>query len=373
MATINTRQAIILVFLCTAYYNFIELNVLVLNTFKRPKGLYFWSFLVSTWGIAFNATGYLLMHLKLTENAHLFATLILIGWCTMITGQSVVLYSRLHLVMHNKTKLRAVLIMIIVNALWLHIPVIVLVYGANSNNPKPYEKPYSVYEKIQLSVFFVQELIISGLYVWETTRLLKLERTLRNSGTVKVMNHLIFVNLLVILLDFTILGLEFANLFDIQTGWKPLVYSIKLKLEFSILNRLVELTRNARTGSAYSHSRTGPHTEGGMALGTLKGTTANRRSMAPNADQNTQYEVHVGSGKDDVDALKPQDSSVVKTTEFHISSHSRRRGSMVSQSESGKEILAESSATADSPAAGRESMSSSEIRFARYHENQPWQ
>lgn len=57
------------------------------------------------------------------------------------------------------------------------------------------------------------------------------------------MNHLIWVNVLVVLLDITILALEFMNLFEIQTAWEPLVYSIKLKLEFSILNQLVSLTR----------------------------------------------------------------------------------------------------------------------------------
>lgn len=243
MVSIDTKSAVVLVFICVAFYNFLELEVLILSTFKRRRGLYFWSFNIATWGVAFNATGYLLKHLELSTQPHLYATLILIGWCTMITGQSVVLYSRLHLVLHNRKRLRAVLIMIVTNALWLHIPVIILVYGANSNNPTPFEKPYSIYEKIQLSVFFVQELIISGLYVYETTKLLRLEKTIGNGGTLQVMNHLIFVNILVILLDFSILGLEFANQYEIQTAWKPLVYSVKLKLEFSILNRLVELTK----------------------------------------------------------------------------------------------------------------------------------
>ncbi|KAJ3937844.1 uncharacterized protein N0V96_012160 [Colletotrichum fioriniae] len=71
----------------------------------------------------------------------------------------------------------------------------------------------------------------------------------------KVMNHLIWVNILVILLDVTILALEFTNLYDIQTAWKPLAYSIKLKLEFSILNLLVEVTRGASNNSAYVRSQ----------------------------------------------------------------------------------------------------------------------
>lgn len=361
---INTRQAIILVFISAALYNFLELNALILSTFKRPKGLYFYSFLVATWGIAFNAVGYLLKHLALTSNAHLYATLILIGWCTMITGQSVVLYSRLHLVMHNKKKLRAVLIMIITNAVWLHIPVIVLVYGSNSNNPKPFEKPYAIYEKLQLTVFVIQELIISGIYVWETTRMLRMERTIGNGGTLRVMNHLIYVNILVILLDFTILGLEFANLYDIQTAWKPLVYSVKLKLEFSILNRLIELTRNARSGNAYSHSRSAANPDG-VALGTMKGT-AHQRSVAQGTDPLTEYEVHVRSGKNDNNRLRLEDSTVIKTTEVQVQSHSRQcsRGSLA---ESREEILVGSATYQDrANGGGSPSSASSEIQFAKY-------
>lgn len=344
MVVFNTTRVTIVVFLGIAYYNFLELNVLILSTFKRPKGLYFYSFLVSTWGIAFNSTGYLLDHLQLTTNTNLHATLILVGWCSMITGQSVVLYSRLHLVMRSKKKLRAVLIMIITNAIWLHIPVILLVYGINSNNPGPYERPYSIYERIQLSVFFVQELIISALYVWETTRLLRLQRTLGNTGTVHVMTHLIYMNILVILLDVTILALQFANLFDIQTAWKPLAYSVKLKLEFSVLNRLVNLTLNGRGGNyraglSHSHSATGTAFEG-VAMGTLKGS-GHQNSTAQGADQHPHYQVHVGGEGNNNNALHHQNSSVVKTIEFKVQSHTRRKNSQTSF-ESDIEILGQS-------------------------------
>ena len=198
-------KTIAAVFLSIALYNFLELNVYIFTLFKRRSGLYFWSFTISTWGIVFNATGYTLMHLAEIPEKNIYATFILIGWCAMITGQSVVLYSRLHIVMHNRKKLRAV-----------------LVYGANSSNPDPFVKPYAIYEKIQLSVFIAQELIISGLYVFETTKLLRMERTIGNFGTKSLLHHLMFVNFLVILLDFSILGLEFADMFEIQTSWKPL-------------------------------------------------------------------------------------------------------------------------------------------------------
>jgi hypothetical protein len=349
-------KATVVVFLSIALYNFLELNTYIFLIFKRRKGLYFWSFTVSSWGVAFNAVGYLLKHLQITTEGYVYCTLILIGWCSMITGQSVVLYSRLHIVMHNKQRLRAVLVMIVTNAIWLHIPIIILVYGANSQNPEPFMNPYSVYEKIQLSVFIAQELVISGLYLYETANLLKHEKTMGNNSTRKVLHHLILVNVLVILLDFSILGLEFANLFEIQTAWKPLVYSVKLKLEFSILNRLVELTRGARSArsggpNSHSYSRNAARS-GNLALGTLKGT-GHPHSVAQGTDKANQWEVHVGGGKSGSKVLP---STVVKTTEFTVQSRSRRR-SETSSAESGTEVLVDSAAQ-DSRGPARESASS---------------
>ncbi|WP_254516611.1 hypothetical protein, partial [Salmonella enterica] len=71
--------------------------------------------------------------------------------------------------------------MIIANAICLHPPIIVLVYGVNSSNPGPFQFPYSIFEKIQLTVFFVQEITISALYVWETTKRLRLEKSIGNT------------------------------------------------------------------------------------------------------------------------------------------------------------------------------------------------
>ncbi|KAK4077556.1 hypothetical protein Purlil1_12318 [Purpureocillium lilacinum] len=169
----------VVVFISVALYNVVELNLLIVSTFKR-----------------------FLRHLRADPSGYVQATIILIGWCTMITGQSLVLYSRLHIVLYNLRRLHYVLIMIIVDAIWLGVPVIVLVYGTNSHNPKPFAQPYAIFEKLQLTVFFLQEVIISGLYIFETTKPLKL-----------------------------------------QHAWKSLVYSIKLKAEFSVLNRLVEFSQ----------------------------------------------------------------------------------------------------------------------------------
>ncbi|KAJ4175928.1 hypothetical protein NW767_015452 [Fusarium falciforme] len=335
---LNTKNGVVAVVICVflsiAYYNVLELNVHILTSFKKRRGLYFWSFVIATWGIAFNATGFLFRHLGVVAQPHVYSTLILIGWCTMITGQSVVLYSRLHIVMHNQKRLRLVLYMIITSAIWLHLPIIVLVYGSNSGNSGPFVKPYEIFEKIQLSVFFVQEVIISGLYVWETTKRLNLEKSIGNTRTRAVMNHLIYVDVVVILLDVTILALEFANLYSIQTAWKPLVYSIKLKLEFSILNRLVDLTRGGRHGSSYTRSQ-GAHD---VALETFNGERS-RHVTGTDGQAAPEYEVRVGKGDQSHGGTHGPDS-YMKTTEITVHTH-RRRSNSDRYSDSIREVLLE--------------------------------
>lgn len=51
------------------------------------------------------------------------------------------------------------------------------------------------------------------------------------------------MNILVISLDVTILAFQYAGLYEIQTSWKTLVYSIKLNFEFDILHQLVEFAK----------------------------------------------------------------------------------------------------------------------------------
>jgi hypothetical protein len=58
------------------------------------------------------------------------------------------------------------------------------------------------------------------------------------------MIHLLFVNLMVLALDITLLGIQFAGDYEIQVAYKSAVYSIKLKIEFSALNRLVNVVKN---------------------------------------------------------------------------------------------------------------------------------
>lgn len=239
-------RIVMYVFFSLALYNAGELMCHIAVTFKHYRGLYCWSFVVSTVGIALGAVGYLLRSIGGSLSTYVYTALGIFGWAAMVTGQSLVLYSRLHIVLPRERLVRGVLIMIIVNAIWLLVPITVLIFLCNTPRASQYEHAYFVFEKIELTVFFVQEVIISVLYIRETYNILRSYRGLVTGSYRTTMVHLILVNLVIIALDISILVLQYTDNYDLQTAWKPLVYSIKLKMEFSVLNRLVELSQYMR-------------------------------------------------------------------------------------------------------------------------------
>jgi len=163
----------------------------------------------------------------------------------MVTGQSVVLYSRLHLIVEDKSKTRWVLYMIIINFFILHVPTTVLFLGSNTKHSSHFIGAFNVYERLQLAGFCIQETIISGLYIWETSRGLKPIFAVRKKMERKIMRYLIIVNILVILLDISLILTQYMSHFNIQTTYKPVVYSIKLKMEFVVLNKLLLLVQHS--------------------------------------------------------------------------------------------------------------------------------
>lgn len=233
-------------FTAVAWYNVIELNLQVFLTFKRHRGLYFWALLISSYGCIFHSLGFLLKFFQLTTNDYLSVTIITIGWYAMVTGQSIVLYSRLHLVVREQGILRAVLIMIIADAICLHIPTTVLTYGSNSHDSLQFTTAFDVMERIQMTGFCIQEFIISGVYVWSTIRLL---RPVYHGRTRKVMMQLIWINLMIIGMDIVLLIMEYDGNYEIEATLKAMVYSIKLKLEFAVLNQLMSLANSSVTSA----------------------------------------------------------------------------------------------------------------------------
>ena len=241
-----TIRILMIVFTSIALYNAIELFILLFLTFTHYRGLYFWALLTSVvLGVIPHAIAYLLEFFAL---APLWLTLVMstIGFYVMVPGQSVVLYSRLHLVVQSHRILRFVLYLIIVNAIILLIPTTVLTFSTAYVGTLSIIQGYNVMERIQLAWFCTQEFIISGIYIFETVKLLKLmpEKDRQRS---KTMYELLAINFVIILLDIALLVVEYLGYYSLQTTLKPMVYSIKLKLEFGVLSKLVALVQTHRS------------------------------------------------------------------------------------------------------------------------------
>ncbi|KAI0161323.1 hypothetical protein GGR57DRAFT_518488 [Xylariaceae sp. FL1272] len=243
-----SRRLWITVFEALAVYNSIELILLVLCTFKRRHGLYFWSLMVATWGVLINSIAFVLNNNQLLPIRMIPVVFITLGWSLMLTGQAFVLYSRLHLLFNHQSTLRPVLVMIIATAVLVYIPSWIITINANTGPPAPHNwlVAYSLFERIQIMIFFFQETILSTLYLIKCYRFWTAE-SLRTSPKIRGMIiHLIVVNMLVISFDISLIYFEWAGDYLVQTSYKAFVYSVKLKLEISILTKLVKLVKVAR-------------------------------------------------------------------------------------------------------------------------------
>ncbi|KAJ5943776.1 hypothetical protein N7516_003944 [Penicillium verrucosum] len=239
-------RTLMIVFTSIALYNAIELLILLFLTFTHYRGLYFWTLLLSViLGVVPHAIGYLLGFFILAP-LWFSLTLSTIGFYVMVPGQSLVLYSRLHLVVNNNKVLRFVLWLIIIDAIILLIPTTVLTFcTAYVANPSMIVG-YNVMERMQLAWFCAQEMVISGIYIVETVKLLRMmpDKDRRRS---RIMYELLTINFVIILLDICLLLVEYIGLYSLQTTLKAMVYSIKLKLEFGVLGKLVDLVQTHRS------------------------------------------------------------------------------------------------------------------------------
>ncbi|EEQ83800.1 hypothetical protein RJZ56_003118 [Blastomyces dermatitidis] len=234
---LGTRIAIASV-LAVSLYNALELFVLIFVAFRTFKGLYFWSLLLSTSaGIVPYSIGFLLGYFAPPIDSEWpLVTLVSVGWWVTTTGQSLILYSRLYLVLRNTKVLRLVLFMIVANAVIFHLPGAIV--SIRLMVRESFLEAYIAIEKVQMTVFCVQELIISTLYIWETVKMLRLSL---DRGNRRIMWQLISINVIVTVMDVGLLAAVYANLYLYEPSIRVMIYSIKLKLEFAVLGQLVHL------------------------------------------------------------------------------------------------------------------------------------
>ncbi|KAL4888393.1 hypothetical protein BDV59DRAFT_188749 [Aspergillus ambiguus] len=244
-------KILMVVFSSIALYNALELVILIFLTFNRYSGLYFWTMLLSgVLGVMPHAIGYILEFFA-KGPLWLAITLSTIGFYFMVPGQSFVLWSRLHLLVQNPRTLRRILYLIIFDTVILLIPTTVLTFATVYVRTEPIIRGYNVMERLQLAWFCAQEMLISGIYIWETAKFLHL-RPDKDSSRHKTLYELILINVIIILMDVALLSLEYSGLYTLQTTLKATVYSIKLKLEFAVLRKLVSLVNTQRPETSSS-------------------------------------------------------------------------------------------------------------------------
>jgi hypothetical protein len=110
-------------------------------------------------------------------------------------------------------------------------------YGSQT---KIFGLAYKYIEKVQMTGFCIQEFIISGLYIWKTLDVLQAGE---KRGVHRLMWQLFSINVIIILLDIGLLAIEYRDLHVLEQTFKSFIYSVKLKLEFAILSKLVEFSK----------------------------------------------------------------------------------------------------------------------------------
>ncbi|KAK2601336.1 hypothetical protein N8I77_010791 [Diaporthe amygdali] len=262
-----------------AVYNAAEIACMALLTFKHYRGLYFYSVIISGLAIIPYTIGFALDLLDVATGRARWAavTLITIGWWPMITGQSVVLWSRLHLIVPKGPRGERIVRwtgwMIVVDAVIFHLPTTVFTYGSSVAGPSAgvFAHGYDVMEKIQMSGFFCQEVVLSSIYVVETFRIL---RTSLQPDTRTTMRQLLAINAVIIAMDLGLLGLEAASFYILETMLKGVVYSIKLKLEFAILGKLVSFVGGGQRAVGGDYQGGGEYDPRKYSVGFVSTTTA---------------------------------------------------------------------------------------------------
>lgn len=102
----------------------------------------------------------------------------------------------------------------------------------------------------------IQEVILSTIYIVETVRILNASL---QDQTRRLMRQLVFINIVIIVMDSALLSIEYASLYLLETVIKGVCYSIKLKLEFAILGRLVKFVGGADRSIGFVNSKADRH------------------------------------------------------------------------------------------------------------------
>lgn len=250
--------------------------------------MYYYSMLIGIWGCAIDAFGIVIKYFlpsHISRSSHVWPVSLLFllgGWSLYAPAQLLVLYSRLHLVNRNRSFQRWVLIMVILVVVATIVPSWIVDWPAFDPSPGDsfeWSPREAIVDRYTQPAFTCAEFTISTIYLWSLIKLLNLKSSVRQR---RVMLDLIYVYVIVICLDILaisfvrsprrsrlragnhilIIHQVFLNQPGISHPCQAFSYSLKFKLEFSVLNQLMAVAaRGLRKGTyaerPYHHSSTG--------------------------------------------------------------------------------------------------------------------
>lgn len=156
-----------------------------------------------------------------------------IGWVSMVTGFSMILYSRLHLVLYNRKRLRVLLAIILLDAFFFHLPVIVSDYVKGQRGARL----YWIVSKMEI-VFCTQELFLSTLYTYLYWKLFRDETSKSEMRTTFYL--LISAQFVILATDVVLSALLYTHIFIPRMMILPFTSALKIRIELLVLNRLAD-------------------------------------------------------------------------------------------------------------------------------------
>ena len=229
------------------FYLLIEVNITIQRFFKKRGGLYYWSLLVASFGTCIHTISFIIQWWVPGAPWILCAALGQFGWSFMVTAQSLVLYSRLHLVIRNHTIIRGCLLMIIVTSIAVEIPNWVtswFAYDTDYSVTKLWTPRDDIMLRISQLVLFLQESCLSILYIWGVVKALTPNDRI-NVNRIKW--DLIAISSFIIATDLANVILTYTSEHFAKEPIQNFSYAFKLRVEFAVLNQLMSVTSQSRS------------------------------------------------------------------------------------------------------------------------------
>ncbi|PWY75373.1 hypothetical protein BO70DRAFT_363953 [Aspergillus heteromorphus CBS 117.55] len=224
--------------------------ILVFTVFKRHTGMYFWSILVSIVSTLGAIPFCVLFVWYPIKYAVVSAVGLAYVYSIISVGNSLILYSRINLVTGGRRP-RWLLYLIIASVVAFQVPhLILLPAAAVTRNPR-YIQPELVLGHIAVVGYCAREFVILIIFAYEATRSLRPLLYIRGTKTREVIIYLIVGGSVAFVLDTANVVLEFVVSRPITAGFILFASSLKVKVEFACLNKLIRFVHSTgRVGSS---------------------------------------------------------------------------------------------------------------------------